>query len=88
MSEKERLLTVATPEEWRKWIEQKLIRTGTCLFCQAYKTGPYTKDCESCCPREDFNERFPGMRCRQGRTEAEMIEIAIARLEAAGIWED
>lgn len=101
-SERERLLAVATPEEWDCWIErQAQMRFGppaieyACLFCRAFNKPSSlfddddrekaAKACAACSPDTKYHKDC--YRCNAYDDE-EKIDRAIARLEAAGIWED
>ena len=76
-SEKDILLAVASPAEWRKWASDPYEYEPECLLCQAYD------DCNKC----KSAGGHPGTDgCSGGTSEASVA--AIARLKRAGIWED
>ena len=92
--EKATLLAVASPEEWDRWLTcnaDPFHSAGRCLFCEAYgaRRGHVPGKCRDCMPEGDF-EACPyraKMPCVNHRYR-DKIDLAIARLEAAGIWEE
>lgn len=97
MKEKERLLAVASPEEWDWWLSAQsgyFIDNDfhlRCLFCEA--VGAFRgcvgngkpHDCGQCMP-DGYKQRF--VPCCKYDDLGDKLDAAIARLEAAGIWED
>ncbi len=96
--DKERFLSVATPDQWDCWLtvradhfaprkdpgweardKENLSRKfgGNCLFCLAFGYK-----CWECKTEEDA-EAPPCL----GDHQAEVIDLAIKRLEEAGIWD-
>jgi hypothetical protein len=89
--ERERLLKVATPEEWEGWLEnRKSSDISSCLFCHAYttpgkKTMGDTVDCIACtgvhqgCIYPDHDNTTDPLPMPERKKAARL------RLEAAGI---
>lgn len=94
MTDKERFLQVATPQEWDCWLSytaDKLSRyhddrgdfyrsrNKDCLICLAFQWDREwgTRPCKQCM-------EIP---CWFKYEDIERVDAAIARLEAAGIWE-
>jgi len=79
-TEKDKLLSVASAEEWREWAKDPKGWRGTCLLCKAYAR------CESCHEAGGHAPETDG--CRPHDTELTPSEAAIARLKRAGISEE
>ena len=72
-----------SPQEWDCWLSSCVYTEGSigrCLFCQIFK------DCNLCMPMNCNYNFF--LCCNIYRDyPGQKIDAAIARLEAAGIWE-
>lgn len=96
--EREILLKVATPQEWRAWIErlqEEYIGDApeNCLFCSAYGWPGHPdgaegcNDSEACCGRcmpEEYEGDFGP--CAKIEDDDDKIDRAVQRLKDAGIW--
>ncbi len=78
-SERVRLLSVATAEEWRRWANNPFGWEGPCLLCRTYDNN-----CDLCMEAGGNDPNQSGCHSFE-RTGS---EAAIIRLKHAGIWEE
>lgn len=83
MSEKARLLSVASREEWRRWAKNPMNYFPPCLLCMAYK-----QSCKDCKIAGGHDPREGGCCPQRHKTGLTQSESAIERLKRAEIWED